>query len=238
LKENILSNKWAKVLPSLVWRNFGWLKIQYMEVTSRKDPISYAKLIYLFFCWICYLFCLNLGFKKKLLCVLFDFNFSICWCAWSVFFGQCMCRYNQIDKHLCIKATQWIMSGELKDGYLLRYEEAFSKKKVTFENTKIILYTLLFISLQILQVYLCFFWWLKTIKFSWWRRWCYYFYYHFCCLVFLLHHFCWSKENQHPNLFYCIGHIFNHLQNCPITINYVTNPKSILWLMSLDVIDK
>jgi hypothetical protein len=25
-----------------------------------------------------------------------------------------------------------------------------------------------------------------------------------------------------------IGQIFNHLQNCPITINYVTTPKSIL----------
>jgi hypothetical protein len=49
------------------------------------------------------------------------------------------------------------MSGELKDGYLLRYEEAFNEKKATFENTKIILHTLLFNSLQILQVYLFFF---------------------------------------------------------------------------------
>jgi hypothetical protein len=51
------------------------------------------------------------------------------------------------------------MSDELKDGYLLRYEEAFNKKKATFENTKVILHTLqiLFISLQILQVYLFFF---------------------------------------------------------------------------------
>jgi hypothetical protein len=31
---------------------------------------------------------------------------------------------------------QWIISGELKDGCLLKYEEAFIKEKATFEKTK------------------------------------------------------------------------------------------------------
>jgi hypothetical protein len=37
------------------------------------------------------------------------------------------------------------MNNELKDGYLLKYEETFNKEKVIFENTKVISFTLLFI---------------------------------------------------------------------------------------------
>jgi hypothetical protein len=52
---------------------------------------------------------------------------------------------------------QQIMNNELKNGYLLKYEETFNKEKVIFENTKVILLTLLLISCQILRVCLFFF---------------------------------------------------------------------------------
>jgi hypothetical protein len=44
---------------------------------------------------------------------------------------------------------QWIISGELNDGHLLKYEEIFSKEKATFEKTKVISFTLLFVFLSI-----------------------------------------------------------------------------------------
>jgi len=44
---------------------------------------------------------------------------------------------------------QWIISGELNDDHLLKYEEIFSKKKATFEKTKVVSFTLLFVFLSI-----------------------------------------------------------------------------------------
>jgi hypothetical protein len=44
---------------------------------------------------------------------------------------------------------QWIINSELNDGHLLKYEEAFSKEKATFEKTKVISFTLLFVFLSI-----------------------------------------------------------------------------------------
>jgi hypothetical protein len=41
-----------------------------------------------------------------------------------------------------------MINGELNDGWLLKYEEAFSKKKATFEKTKIISFTCLFVFLS------------------------------------------------------------------------------------------
>jgi hypothetical protein len=58
---------------------------------------------------------------------------------------------------------QQIMSNELKDSYLLKYEEKFNKEKVIFENTKVISLTLLsiffsnfaslFVFLLVIQIY-------------------------------------------------------------------------------------
>jgi hypothetical protein len=41
-----------------------------------------------------------------------------------------------------------MISGELNDGHLLKYEEAFTKKKVAFEKPKVISFTLLFFFLS------------------------------------------------------------------------------------------
>jgi hypothetical protein len=41
-----------------------------------------------------------------------------------------------------------MISGELNDGHLLKYEETFSKKKVEFEKPKVISFTLFFFSLS------------------------------------------------------------------------------------------
>ncbi len=41
------------------------------------------------------------------------------------------------NNHLHDKIMQWmIISDELKDDYLLQYEEAFNKENVTFENLR------------------------------------------------------------------------------------------------------
>jgi hypothetical protein len=102
LKENVLSNKMGKGITINCMKKLWFLENTVHGGYRSQGPNFICKVnIYIYFCWICYLFCLNLGFLKKLLCVLFDLNFSFCWCAWIVFFGQCMCRYNQIDEHLC-----------------------------------------------------------------------------------------------------------------------------------------
>jgi hypothetical protein len=41
-----------------------------------------------------------------------------------------------------------MISGELNDGHLLKYEEALTKKKVAFEKPKVISFTLLFFFLS------------------------------------------------------------------------------------------
>ncbi len=51
--------------------------------------------------------------------------------------AACFCRYNQIDKHLHNRTMQWIIFGEFIFGQLLHFEEAFSKKKATYEKTKV-----------------------------------------------------------------------------------------------------
>jgi hypothetical protein len=65
---------------------------------------------------------------------MFMFSCSLCMrliCFLSVF-G--FCKYNQIDKHLWDRTLQYIISGELKVGWLLRYNEALSNEKTLFEK--------------------------------------------------------------------------------------------------------
>jgi len=62
----------------------------------------------------------KIDFKKKL-CVWILCNVFL---KWVVF----LCRYNQIDKHLCDRVMQRIIFGdhETKSGQLLCFEEAFT----------------------------------------------------------------------------------------------------------------
>jgi hypothetical protein len=45
---------------------------------------------------------------------------------------------------------------QLNDGLLLKYEEAFNTKKATFEKTKVISFTLLFVFLSNFARFVCF----------------------------------------------------------------------------------
>jgi hypothetical protein len=47
------------------------------------------------------------------------------------------CRYIQIDKHLHNRATQWIIFGGFKFGWLLPFEEAMNKEKVVYDNIEV-----------------------------------------------------------------------------------------------------
>lgn len=109
------------------------------------NPISYGNLVYqiIFLFAIC--FVSIFVFYFDLLCVLFDFFPHLLMCPSCFFF---LCKYSQIDKHLIDKAMLRIISDELKNGHLLRYEESFNKDKATFEKTKVISHSLLFIWLS------------------------------------------------------------------------------------------
>jgi hypothetical protein len=134
LKKNVLSKKMGKGVTITCMKKLWFLENTIHGGYKSQGPnFIWEVNIYIFLLDLLFIL-FESWFIRKLLCVLFDFNFSFCWCAWIYFFGQCMCRYNQLDKHLCIRAMQWIMNGELKYGYLLKYKEAFSEKKVAFEN--------------------------------------------------------------------------------------------------------
>jgi len=81
-----------------------------MEVTSHQDLISIIY-IFIYFCF-CFLF-LSSTFYVYVVC--------------------CVCRYNQIDKHLQDWAMQCIINRELKFGRLLCYV----KKTFAYEKTKV-----------------------------------------------------------------------------------------------------
>jgi hypothetical protein len=61
----------------------------------------------------------------------FEFFFVVCYAT---------CKYNQIDKHLCDRAMQWIISGELQFSNFLRYEKAFNEKLVAYKKNKVIFF--------------------------------------------------------------------------------------------------
>jgi hypothetical protein len=68
-------------------------------------------------------------------------------------------RHNQIDKHLSDRTMQCIISNEVKDDHLLRFEEAFSEEKTVYEKSKV-MFHFIFIFLLILQILISskFFW--------------------------------------------------------------------------------
>jgi hypothetical protein len=47
------------------------------------------------------------------------------------------CKYNHIDKHLCDKAMQQIISSEFKCGRLLHFEEVFDEENATYDKSKV-----------------------------------------------------------------------------------------------------
>ncbi len=75
-------------------------------------------------------------FFKKNLCVLLDYFSPFLNVSKLLFFVVYVGTTNLKKK--CDKAMQWIRSGELNDGHLLKYEERSNKKKATFEKTKVI----------------------------------------------------------------------------------------------------
>jgi hypothetical protein len=49
-----------------------------------------------------------------------------------------------MDKHLCDYALQHIISGKLKEGHLLHYDEAFKDEKSLYAKVKISILILFF----------------------------------------------------------------------------------------------
>jgi hypothetical protein len=112
LKENVLSNTMGKGVTINCMRKLWFLKNTVHGGYKSQGPNPICKVNVLIFLLDLLFVLLDLHFKFFFCFVLFDFNFSFCWCAWIVFFGQCMCRYNQIDKHLymnnAMNYVRWI----------------------------------------------------------------------------------------------------------------------------------
>lgn len=143
MKEKVLFNKMGKG-HHLYGGGFGSSRVKYGGYGSHEPNLIWELSVPNYF-FICYLFCFNI-------CFLFWFALCFVWFfspfvdVPKLFFF--LCKYNQIDKHLIDKAMLRIISDELKNGHLLRYEESFNKDKATFEKTKVISHSLLFIWLS------------------------------------------------------------------------------------------
>jgi hypothetical protein len=55
----------------------------------------------------------------------------------NLFIIVCICKYNQINKHLQDIILQCMISGELKRTNLFHYDEVVNDDKKEFEKTKI-----------------------------------------------------------------------------------------------------